>query len=90
MKKRPNATPSGPAGHSRQAFQGGTYSLMLTAAVLALLIPSMLAWQSRKHNPQANYRVAGGAPALALVFLCGIVVIAVQFSIAAGLLPEVG
>ena len=35
MKKRPNATPSGPAGHSRQAFQGGTYSLMLTAAVLA-------------------------------------------------------
>ena len=35
-------------------------------AVLALLIPSMLAWQSRKHNPQANYRVAGGAPALAL------------------------
>jgi tyrosine-specific transport protein len=36
-------------------------------AVLALLIPSMLAWQSRKHNPQANYRVAGGAPALALV-----------------------
>lgn len=38
MKKRPNATPSGPAGHSRQAFQGGTYSLMLTAAVLALLI----------------------------------------------------
>ena len=59
-------------------------------AVLALLIPSMLAWQSRKHNPQPNYRVAGGAPALALVFLCGIVVIAVQFSIAAGLLPEVG
>ena len=38
MKKRPNATPSGPDGHSRQAFQGGTYSLMLTAAVLALLI----------------------------------------------------
>ena len=38
MKKRPNATPSGPAGHSRQAFQGGTYSLMLTAAVLALLL----------------------------------------------------
>ena len=33
MKKRPNATPSGPAGHSRQAFQGGTYSLMLTAEI---------------------------------------------------------
>lgn len=61
----------------------------VATAVLALLIPSMLAWQSRKQNPQAKYRVAG-APALALVFLCGIVVIAVQFSIAAGLLPEVG
>lgn len=59
-------------------------------AVLALLIPSMLAWRSRKYNPQANYRVMGGTPALALVFICGIVVIAVQFSIAAGLLPEVG
>ena len=43
MKKRPNATPSGPAGHSRQAFQGGTYSLMLTAAVLALLLGVALA-----------------------------------------------
>ncbi len=68
-------------------FQGNAG---VALAVLALLIPAMLAWQSRKHNPQGNYRVAGGAPALALVFMCGIVVIAVQFSIAAGLLPEVG
>ncbi len=59
-------------------------------AVLALLIPSMLAWQSRKHNSQTTWRVSGGTPALVLVFLCGIAVIAVQFSIAAGLLPEVG
>lgn len=59
-------------------------------AVLALLIPSMLAWQSRKHNPATTWRVCGGTPALVLVFLCGIAVIAVQFSIAAGLLPEVG
>ena len=59
-------------------------------AVLALLIPSMLAWQSRKQNPQSDYRVSGGTPALALVFLCGIAVIAVQFCIAAGILPEVG
>nr|WP_256350057.1 tyrosine transporter TyrP [Enterobacter sp. ENT03] len=59
-------------------------------AVLALLIPSMLAWQSRKNNSQAAWRVSGGTPALVLVFLCGIAVIAVQFSIAAGLLPEVG
>ncbi len=59
-------------------------------AVLALLIPSMLAWQSRKHNPQAQYRVRGGKPALVLVFLCGIAVIVVQSCITAGLLPEVG
>ncbi|CBG88713.1 tyrosine transporter TyrP [Citrobacter rodentium] len=59
-------------------------------AVLALIIPSLLAWRSRKQNPQAAYRVPGGRPALALVFLCGIAVIGVQFSIAAGLLPEVG
>ncbi len=59
-------------------------------AVLALVIPSMLAWQSRKHNSQTPWRVSGGTPALVLVFLCGIAVIAVQFSIAAGLLPEVG
>ncbi|HHU7288224.1 aromatic amino acid transport family protein, partial [Salmonella enterica] len=49
-----------------------------------------LTWQSRKHNPQAGYRVKGGRPALVVVFLCGIAVIGVQFLIAAGLLPEVG
>ncbi len=32
-------------------------------AVLALIIPSLLTWQSRKHNPQAGYRVKGGRPA---------------------------
>ncbi len=58
-------------------------------AVLALIIPSLLTWQSRKHNPQAGYRVKGGRPALVVVFL-GIAVIGVQFLIAAGLLPEVG
>lgn len=51
MKKRPNATPSGPAGHSRQAFQGGTYSLMLTAAVLALLIVLNLLVSCPAHQP---------------------------------------
>ncbi len=59
-------------------------------AVLALLIPAMLVWQCRKQSPQAGYRVAGGTPALALVFICGIVVIGVQFSIALGFLPDPG
>ena len=59
-------------------------------AVLALLIPSMLVWQTRKHHPQAGYRGVGGTPLLVLVFACGVAVIAVQLSIASGLLPAVG
>ncbi|EJJ5320551.1 aromatic amino acid transport family protein, partial [Salmonella enterica] len=51
---------------------------------------AMLVWQCRKQSPQAGYRVAGGTPALALVFICGIVVIGVQFSIALGFLPDPG
>ncbi|HFZ8993078.1 TPA: tyrosine transporter TyrP [Citrobacter freundii] len=59
-------------------------------AVLALLLPALLTWQSRKRNPQAAWRVAGGLPALALVFTGGLVVIGVQVLIATGVLPEVG
>ncbi len=59
-------------------------------AVLALLIPSLLAWQSRKHTPQTGYRVRGGKPALLLVLFCGVAVIVIQGGIAAGVLPEVG
>ncbi len=59
-------------------------------AVLALLIPSLLAWQSRKHTPRSDYRVRGGKPALLLVLFCGVAVIAIQCGIAAGVLPEVG
>lgn len=59
-------------------------------AVLALLIPSLLAWQSRKHTPRSDYRVRGGKPALLLVLFCGVAVIAIQCGIAAGVLPEMG
>ena len=59
-------------------------------AVLALIIPSLLTMQSRKHHPQVGYRVAGGSPALWFVFACGIAVIAIQVAIAANLLPAVG
>ena len=59
-------------------------------AVLALLLPSMLAWQSRKHHPQSGYRVLGGKPALCLIFACGIAIITIQFLIVAGWLPQVG
>lgn len=59
-------------------------------AVLALLVPSMLVWQSRKQHADAKWRVVGGKPLLALVFACGIAVIVIQFLITVGLLPEVG
>jgi len=59
-------------------------------AVLALLLPSMLAWQSRKQHLRSGYRVPGGKPALGVIFICGIAIIAVQFFIATGLLPNVG
>ncbi|EPF16914.1 Tyrosine permease [Cedecea davisae] len=59
-------------------------------AVLALLVPSMLVWQSRIQHADAKWRVVGGKPLLALVFACGIAVIVIQFLITVGLLPEVG
>ncbi|OSC49929.1 tyrosine transporter TyrP [Klebsiella pneumoniae] len=59
-------------------------------AVLALIMPALLVMKSRREHPQATWRVAGGAPTLWLVLLCGIGIVAIQFSIAAGLLPAVG
>ena len=59
-------------------------------SVLALLLPSLLAWKSRQQHPQQGYRVAGGKPLLCIVFGCGVVIILVQVLIAAGMLPEVG
>ncbi len=58
-------------------------------AVLALLLPSLLVWQSRKHH-SAGWRVAGGKVMLAVVFLCGLSIVAIQFLISAGVLREVG
>ena len=59
-------------------------------SILALLLPSLLAWKSRKQHPQQGYRVAGGTLMLCVVFGCGVVIILVQVLIAAGMLPEVG
>ncbi|WP_443255990.1 tyrosine transporter TyrP [Xenorhabdus sp. IM139775] len=58
-------------------------------SILALLLPCLLVWRSREEN-QAGYRVKGGKPALVFVFLCGLSVIAIQFSIVTGMLPNVG
>ncbi|MDI7661461.1 aromatic amino acid transport family protein, partial [Cronobacter universalis] len=58
-------------------------------AVLALLLPSLLAWRSRKRHP-AGWQVAGGSLMLAVVFACGIGIVAIQFLISAGVLRDVG
>ncbi|WP_313088264.1 tyrosine transporter TyrP [Atlantibacter hermannii] len=59
-------------------------------AILALIIPSMLVWKTRQQHSTAAYRVIGGTPLLALIFLCGLGIIVIQGLIAAGLLPEAG
>ncbi|EMD9275008.1 tyrosine transporter TyrP [Cronobacter malonaticus] len=58
-------------------------------AVLALLLPSLLVWQSRKRHT-AGWQVTGGSLMLAVVFACGIAIVAIQFLISAGVLREVG
>ncbi|EOD3497061.1 tyrosine transporter TyrP [Cronobacter malonaticus] len=58
-------------------------------AVLALLLPSLLAWQSRKRHT-AGWQVTSGSLMLAVVFACGIAIVAIQFLISAGVLREVG
>ncbi|EOC1312656.1 tyrosine transporter TyrP [Cronobacter turicensis] len=58
-------------------------------AVLALLLPALLAWQSRKRHAAA-WQVAGGNIMLAVVFACGIGIVAIQFLISAGVLREAG
>ncbi|WP_415843316.1 tyrosine transporter TyrP [Xenorhabdus thuongxuanensis] len=58
-------------------------------SILALLLPCLLVWRSRKENKE-GYRVKGGKPALVFVFLCGLAVIAIQIGIVTGALPNVG
>jgi len=58
-------------------------------AVLALLLPALLAWQSRKRHAAA-WQVAGGNIMLAVIFACGIGIVAIQCLISAGILREVG
>jgi tyrosine-specific transport protein len=58
-------------------------------SILALLLPSLLAWKSRQQHPQQGIAWRG-KPLLCVVFCCGVVIILVQVLIAAGMLPEVG
>jgi len=59
-------------------------------AVLALILPSLLVWQSRKHHPDARWRVAGGKPVLTLIFICGLGIVLIQALMSSGMLKQVG
>lgn len=61
----------------------------MALSILALLLPSLLVFQSRKIN-KSTYKVKGGLLALIGVFVLGIVIIAIQFGIVFKILPEVG
>ncbi|MBC8652981.1 tyrosine transporter TyrP, partial [Providencia vermicola] len=69
--------------------QALTYAAV-ALSVLALIIPALLTLRVRKVETQGEYQVKGGTPILGLVLLCGIAVIAIQFAIVAGFLPNVG
>ncbi|WP_230084821.1 tyrosine transporter TyrP [Providencia rustigianii] len=69
--------------------QALTYAA-IALSVLALIMPALLTMRVRKLEAPGIYRVKGGTPILSLVLLCGIAVIAIQFSIVAGFLPNVG
>lgn len=58
----------------------------IALAVLALLIPALLSWRVRQQHPQST-ATPGGVPALLLVFVCGIAIIAIQCGMAGGWLP---
>lgn len=61
----------------------------IALSILALLLPSAMAFKSRGLN-QRQYQVLGGPIGLLVVFLCGIMVIGVQFGIVFKILPDIG
>lgn len=61
----------------------------IALSVLSLLLPALLARQTRKQHAE-GYRVAGGQLGLLLVFSLGIAIIVIQLSIVSGYLPNVG
>lgn len=60
----------------------------IALSVLSLLLPALLARQTRKQH-SGGYRVSGGALGLLAVFSLGIIIIAIQLAIVLGYLPRV-
>lgn len=61
----------------------------IALSVLSLLLPALLVRQTRQQHV-GGYRVFGGQLGLFMVFILGIAIIAIQLTIVAGVLPNVG
>ncbi|MGL5451995.1 MAG: aromatic amino acid transport family protein [Aeromonas sp.] len=59
----------------------------IALAILAVLLPVALVWQSRKQAPAHPYRAPGGRLALGIVAAIGLLIVGVQFSVSVGMLP---
>lgn len=67
-----------------QGFQMALGYAAIALSLLALILPAMLVWQTRKQNAAVAYRVWGGAIGLGIVFLCGIAIIGIVLASIAG------
>ncbi|WP_434776960.1 tyrosine transporter TyrP [Neisseria sp. Ec49-e6-T10] len=63
-----------------QGFQIALGYASIALSILALLLPTMLVWQTRKQHTN-GYRVPGGTPLLFLVFCFGLTIIGIQLAI---------
>ena len=59
----------------------------IALAILAVLLPVALVWQSRKQAPAHHYRVPGGVVALGVAAAMGVLIVGVQISVSLGMLP---
>lgn len=63
----------------------------IALAILAIVLPVAMVRKSRVlHQDKQAFTVAGGAPALMLTLIAGIVIIGVQVMISLGVLPAIG
>lgn len=63
----------------------------IALAILAILLPVTMVVRSRALNQDKQaFTVPGGKPALLLTLIAGVVIIAVQLMISAGILPAIG
>lgn len=66
----------------------GFAAIMLS--VLALLLPSLLAYKTRQLYQGNYFHIKGGTPLLLIIFVVGVLIITIQLLLIFGVLPAVG